>query len=142
MRRSRPPRVWLLLTAVFAAGAWGQVGRGVEETRLTVSKRGDVGTPWVHFGDPFPTGYDVIRGDLAAVGFAEDAVTLGDVICLRDDATAPDTNDYEDFEIPEPGQGFFYLSRSPTAATPGSYGTGSGGLERIAASGDCVLGGP
>ena len=46
---------------------------------------------------------------------------------------------FEDGEIPGPAEVFFYLFRgSPGSDSgPGSYGQGSSGRERIAASGNC-----
>ena len=73
---------------------------------------------------------DLIRGDLAALGFdGAGDVDLGAVTCLAEDtATALDDSD-----LPAPGAGFFYLGRSL-----GSYGAASDGSPRQAGGGDCL----
>ena len=82
--------------------------------------------------DPFATTYDLIRGDLANLGFANDgSVDLGDVVCLANDSP---TNSAIDADGPEPNQGFFYVFR----ATEGSgWGSSSSGAPRVPETGGC-----
>jgi len=82
--------------------------------------------------DPFGTAYDVIRGDLANLGFGVDGtVDLDEVVCLADDSS---TNSAVDPEGPEPNQGFFYIFR----ATGGSgWGANSSGAPRVPGAGGC-----
>jgi hypothetical protein len=86
-----------------------------------------------------PVMYDVIRGDLADLSVDGGAVDLGSVLCIENDSYDPDTVGDEDPVIPASGQGFFYLYRGTPGplAGPGSYGTGSSGLERVPSDGDC-----
>ncbi len=93
---------------------------------------------WAHEAQPLR--YDVIRGNVAdlAAGVGN-TVDLGAVICLENDSPDADTTGFEDFEVPAPGQAFFYLYRGTqgSEAGPGSYGLGPSGGERIAGAGDC-----
>ncbi len=93
---------------------------------------------WDH--EARPVRYDVIRGDVASLGFGGGgAVDLGAVVCVEDDSPDADTSGFEDGGTPAPGQAFFYAYRGTqgTEASPGSYGSGSGGGERVAAGEDC-----
>jgi Tol biopolymer transport system component len=87
-----------------------------------------------------PLRYDVIRGNVAALGpLPGGGVDLGPVACLEDDSPDATTAGDGDPLAPGPGEAFFYLYRGTPGlqAGPGSYGTGSGGGERQPASGDC-----
>jgi hypothetical protein len=98
--------------------------------------------PTVLSWDPLPwaLGYDVIRGDLAALAPGLDnTVDLGAVVCIENDSDDANTVGNEDAAIPSAGQGFFYLYRPNPGDLVGanSLGQGTGGLERVSASGDC-----
>jgi hypothetical protein len=82
----------------------------------------------------------VIRGDLASLHVVGATVDLGAVACIENDSGDTTTVNYPDLATPSPGQGFFYLFRGSMAAATGagSYGTGTGGNERVAGSGDCA----
>ena len=83
--------------------------------------------------------YDVIRGDVASLQHrADSTVDLGPVVCLGDDMP-DDRITGADALQPAAGQVLFYLHRGTQGLLdgPGSYGQGSGGLERVPASGDC-----
>jgi Tol biopolymer transport system component len=86
-----------------------------------------------------PVRYDVIRGDVASLGFDSGNVDLGAVVCVEDDSTDASTVGSEDLDTPTSGQVFFYLYRGTQGMTdgPGSYGTASSGEERMPASGGC-----
>ena len=91
--------------------------------------------------EPSPVRYDVIRGDVANLGFgAGNALDLGPVVCVENDSPDPDTIGDEDLVAPSPGQTFFYLHRGSQGvlAGPGSYGQGTGGRERLAGAGGCA----
>jgi len=89
--------------------------------------------------EPDPIRYDLVRGNLASLAIAGSTVDLGTVVCLEDDSPDNHTRGFEDAAQPAPGQGFFYLYRGTTgpAALTGSWGQGSGSLERVAGAGSC-----
>ncbi|HEX4826072.1 MAG TPA: hypothetical protein VFV19_17370 [Candidatus Polarisedimenticolaceae bacterium] len=89
--------------------------------------------------DPQSIKYDVIRGNVANLGFNGTTVDLGTVTCLENDSGDTDTAGYEDGVDPAPGQAFFYVYRGTVGNPPvaGSYGLGSGNRERVAGSGGC-----
>ena len=90
--------------------------------------------------EPSPVRYDVIRGDVANLGFgAGSTVDLGTVACIENDSPDVDTVGDEDPIAPSPGQTFFYVHRGSQGilAGPGSYGQGTGGRERLAGAGGC-----
>jgi len=89
--------------------------------------------------EPDPIRYDVVRGNLASLAIAGSTVDLGTVACLEDDSPDNHTRGFEDAAQPAPGQGFFYLYRGTTgpAALTGSWGQGTGNLERVAGAGGC-----
>jgi hypothetical protein len=103
------------------------------------------GDPTLLQWDPSPwaLGYDVIRGDLAALGpGVGGTVDLGAVVCIEDDSSDAMTTVDDSAEL-APGQGFFYLYRGDPGdlVGPGSWGQGLGGAERVPAGGECP-GGP
>ncbi len=88
-----------------------------------------------------PVRYDVIRGNVSALGSgAGGTVTLGAVVCLADDDPLNSTEGRTDAGIPAAGAAFFYLQRGSVGVDgpQASYGRGSGGGERLPASGDCL----
>ncbi len=88
-----------------------------------------------------PVRYDVIRGSVSALGpGAGGTVTLGAVVCLADDSPLNSTEGRTDAARPAAGAAFFYLQRGSVGVDgpQASYGQGSGGGERLAASGDCL----
>ena len=84
-------------------------------------------------------GYDVIRGDLAALRVQDGALRLGQVEVLARGAT--DVSVVEDADAPAPpsGEGFFYLIEPVTARGPAGYGTESAPWPRVpdSCSGGC-----
>lgn len=84
--------------------------------------------------DPRFISYDVIRGDVAALG---PGGNLGPVVCLDEDS-----NDAlaEDLVAPLPGQAFFYLrrGRAGPAVASEAWGHASDGTERQPAAGGCT----
>jgi Tol biopolymer transport system component len=105
---------------------------------LRVGKEGPTVVAWD--AEPQAIAYDLIRGDVAALSRDGGTVDLGPVTCVENDSRDLDNVESEDATQPAPGQVFFYLLRgSPGPLVgPGSYGQGSGGRERVAASGDCA----
>lgn len=93
---------------------------------------GGAGATVVSF-DAAPGGpsYDVIRGDLSQLFIQGAEVSLGQVVCLEEDSADPDTSEFPDTASPAEGQGFFYLARLNLGYSVGSWGQGTGGLERI-----------
>jgi len=89
--------------------------------------------------DPQSLNYDVIRGDLANLSTHVGTVNLGPVACLEDDSSDNQTLGNEDPAQPTAGQGFFYLYRGTLGdpAVTGSWGQGTGALERTPAGGAC-----
>ncbi|MCU0224581.1 MAG: hypothetical protein MUF27_11030 [Acidobacteria bacterium] len=88
-----------------------------------------------------PVRYDVIRGDVSALGpGAGGTVELGTVLCLADDDPLESTEEREDAGIPAAGRSFFYLQRGSVGldGPAASYGRGSSGGERTAQGGDCL----
>lgn len=88
-----------------------------------------------------PVRYDVIRGNVSALGpGAGDTVALGTVLCLADDDPLDTTEGREDAGRPAAGGAFFYLQRGSVGldGPPASYGRGSWGGERVAQGGDCL----
>jgi Tol biopolymer transport system component len=88
-----------------------------------------------------PVRYDVIRGDVSALGTgAGGTVALGTVLCLADDDPLDSTEGREDAGTPAAGRSFFYLQRGSVGVDgpAASYGRGSWGGERIAQGGDCL----
>jgi len=81
-----------------------------------------------------PLAYDVVRGDLAALAFADSEVDLGAVVCLHPAWPGVSTREAADDAVPGSGLGFFYLLRSLPG---GDLGAASGGQARVAAAGDC-----
>jgi hypothetical protein len=82
--------------------------------------------------DPFASTYDLIRGDLANLGFGPGgAVDLGEVVCLVNDTFTPSAIDPEQ---PAADRGFFYLFRSDGDA---GWGASSSGAPHVPGTGAC-----
>ncbi|MCP3980603.1 MAG: hypothetical protein GY716_14975 [bacterium] len=91
--------------------------------------------------EPDTTVYDVIRGDVAnlQLGPGGLAIDLGTVICIEDDSPDNTTVGHEDVAQPAPGQTFFYVFRGGLGpGDPGTWGEGSGGLDRVPGAGTCT----
>jgi hypothetical protein len=86
-----------------------------------------------------PLRYDAIRGDLANVRAGAGVIDLGAVRCLENDSPDASTAGFGDPDEPLPGRVFFFLYRGSQglADGPGSYGTSTNGLERVAGAGGC-----
>ncbi|MCP3978893.1 MAG: hypothetical protein GY716_06120, partial [bacterium] len=91
--------------------------------------------------EPSPVSYDVIRGrvDNLALSGDKQTVDLGAVVCLEDDSPDATTEGFGDVPQPLPGEVFFFVHRGHggIGTDPGSWGRGSGGLERVAGPGSC-----
>ena len=89
---------------------------------------------------PFSLRFDVIRGSVANLAIAGNAVSLGPVTCVENDSPDNHTRGHGDPADPAPGEAFFYLfsGNVGSTATAGSYGQGSGGRERVAGAGGCA----
>src|SRR6185436_8022019 len=77
-----------------------------------------------------PIRYDVIRGDVANLGFpGNGTVDLGPVSCIENDAPVNHTRGFEDAMMPSSGHAFFYLFRGSQVLgdPPGPYGRASSG---------------
>ena len=92
--------------------------------------------------------FDVARGNLRELAtIPGGGVDLGEVVCLAQ-GIAPDQLPVIDPDVPEPGSGFFYVSRrrSSMAAQPGTYDPAVCHVDgrsfvgpREASSGDCGM---
>ena len=83
---------------------------------------------------PCSEDYDVTRGDL-------DQLTeggLGTVLCIDNDSELLETLDSTG-QVPEPGDGFFYLTRSRGTVGSVNYGYTSEQTPRMPSLGDCPL---
>ena len=69
------------------------------------------------------TVHDLIRGELRLF-----PVGSGSEVCL---VSASATNSFSDAAVPDPGRGFFYLSRGRNACATPPYGTESDGTPRV-----------
>jgi hypothetical protein len=72
-------------------------------------------------------GYSAVRGNLAALPVGPGNA---DELCFDDLATPQ----LVDFDEPDPGAGFWYLSRGENACGAGTYGAGADGAPRITAT--------
>lgn len=102
-------------------------------------------TPAFRIGKPDPTvldwtvesgpvRYDIVRGDVAALG--PDG-SLGPVVCVEDDSPDATTAGFPD-PAPPAGKAWFFVRRgSQGLADPGTYGSTSGGATRVPTSGGC-----
>jgi hypothetical protein len=85
--------------------------------------------------------YDVIRGDLAQIQAQGGQIDLGPVTCIEENSPNGTTTEFPDATLPDAGQCLFYLARFNLGYSVGSYGQGTGGLERVPdplASGRCA----
>jgi hypothetical protein len=72
---------------------------------------------------PGASGYDVVRGSLAALGVGPGA---GDEVCFE----ATSAPAISDDTVPPDGEGFWYLMRGANTCGPGTYGTRHDGTPR------------
>ncbi|HXV75891.1 MAG TPA: M14 family zinc carboxypeptidase [Candidatus Polarisedimenticolaceae bacterium] len=79
-------------------------------------------------------GYQVARGALDALAAAADEIALGVIDCFD---TAPGETFLDDADSPAPGAGWFYVVRFRLGFSIGDWGSGTGGLPRIAEP-DCA----
>ncbi len=75
--------------------------------------------------------YDVIRGRLSNLTINGSNIFLGPVECIESDSSDTTTEGYEDTEIPEPDEAFFYLVQFYDGIKNSSYGTESAGRARV-----------
>ena len=80
--------------------------------------------------------YNVIRGGLSSIAETDPQIDLGAVVCLEAHSGDESTQGHEDREIPEAGQGFFYLVEY-FDGTASSYGTESTLKPRVPGPGAC-----
>jgi len=80
--------------------------------------------------------YDVIRGELNNVVVTGSSIDLGTVVCIEANSTDEDTLGWEDGELPELGQAFFYVLQNYDGNNS-TYGSESAGKPRAAGPGDC-----
>ncbi|HXV75332.1 MAG TPA: hypothetical protein VD788_03370 [Candidatus Polarisedimenticolaceae bacterium] len=89
--------------------------------------------------DPRYVRYDIVRGDLANVGYDDGTIALGPVTCLEQVSPDTDTRGFEDELQPAPGQVLVYVYRGTqgTGAAVGDWGVGTGGFTRVPGTGSC-----
>jgi hypothetical protein len=85
---------------------------------------------------PGAESYDVIRGKLNNVVYTGVVINLGTVLCIEANSIDESTLGFEDGELPDPGQAFFYLVEYDDGISS-TYGTESAGKPRAPGSGDC-----
>ncbi|MCH7779778.1 MAG: right-handed parallel beta-helix repeat-containing protein [Acidobacteria bacterium] len=85
---------------------------------------------------PDAESYDVIRGELNNVMETSVVISLGTVLCIEANSTDESTLGWEDGELPEPGQSFFYLVEYDDGISS-SYGTEGADKPRAPGPGDC-----
>ncbi|HXV75191.1 MAG TPA: hypothetical protein VD788_02660, partial [Candidatus Polarisedimenticolaceae bacterium] len=105
--------------------------------RIEASKQAPTLVTWE--ADPRYVRYDIIRGDLANVGYDAGTITLGPVACLESASPDTDTRGFEDPAQPGPGEVLFYVFRGTQGVgdAVNDWGRGSGAIERVPASGAC-----
>jgi CSLREA domain-containing protein len=81
--------------------------------------------------------YDIIRGDVRNLRYAEMSIDLGTVTCVLAGALTPTTAGHEDRDIPALGESFFYLASYEDDRGRSGYGTAELGNPRVVASGGC-----
>jgi hypothetical protein len=80
--------------------------------------------------------YNVCRGTLSNINETESIIDLGPVKCIEVRSLDRTTHGWEDLEMPEPGEAFFYLVEYDNGMRS-SYGTESALKPRVPNSGDC-----
>ena len=80
--------------------------------------------------------YDVIRGELSNVVETGVVINLGTVVCIEANSTDESTQGWEDGELPQPGQAFFYVVEYYDGVSS-TYGAESAGMPRAPGPGDC-----
>ncbi len=85
---------------------------------------------------PGAQSYDVIRGQLSSIVETDVVISLGPVTCIEPHSTDESTAGWEDSDLPNPGQAFFYLVEYEDG-TSSSYGTESVHKPRAPGPGDC-----
>ncbi len=85
---------------------------------------------------PDAESYDVIRGELNNVVETNVVINLGNVVCIEANSVNTHTLGWEDGELPEPGQAFFYVVEFYDGISS-TYGTESAGKPRAPGPGDC-----
>jgi hypothetical protein len=80
--------------------------------------------------------YDVIRGQLSNIVDTGVVISLEPVTCIEPNSIDESTAGWEDSDLPNPGQAFFYLLEYDNG-TSSSYGTESTDKPRMPGPGDC-----
>ena len=85
---------------------------------------------------PDAESYDVIRGELNNVVETDVVINLGTVVCIEANSVDESTLGWEDGDVPNPGEAFFYVVEYDDGISS-TYGTESAGKPRAPGSGDC-----
>jgi len=122
---------------------WGRVNmqRTLQATQASTTLHADGVTATRLFfatANALASNYDFVRGGLASLSETTAGVELGPVVCIEDDSPDPDTSGNEDTDVPNPGEGFFYVSRFGAAPGAGSYGGSSANRDRQPGLGNCA----
>jgi hypothetical protein len=75
---------------------------------------------------PAGTIYDVVGGSITAL---RTVGSISDAACLQDNVASPSWNDPR--PDPADGEGYYYLVRGQSSCGPGTYGSATGGAERV-----------
>jgi hypothetical protein len=78
----------------------------------------------------------VIRGELNNIVETGVVINLGNVVCIEANSVNTHTLGWEDGELPEPGQAFFYVVEYYDGISS-TYGSESAGKPRAPGAGDC-----
>ena len=132
-------------TATDQAGNSANTGASVEvpldfvlprEPLLFVARETAVGTILEWNEVPGALYYNVIRGQLSNISETGSIIDLGPVVCIEADSTDESTLGWEDGELPETGEAFFYLVEYYDGISS-TYSTESVGKPRAPGPGDC-----
>jgi hypothetical protein len=111
-------------------------GGATEPVSVTVANKPDgLALEWNDVAGAFY--YNVIRGDLANLHEAQNAIDLGVVTCVQEQAVEAGASGLDSDVSPEPGQVFFYLVEYFDGWNHCGYGTESVPKPRMPNAGDC-----
>lgn len=80
--------------------------------------------------------YNVIRGALGHVRETGSTIRLGPVTCIESASLDTDTTSWEDPDLPDPGEIWFYLVEY-NDGRPSTYGSVHASMPRVPSSGEC-----
>ncbi|HHN75497.1 MAG TPA: hypothetical protein ENK10_09740 [Acidobacteria bacterium] len=106
-----------------------------EVTGVRVSDPAETVVTWTAVPGGEGAVYDVVRGELSALGGGASGVDLGPLTCIESDSVDTSTADHPDTQAPVAGTGFYYLVRFELGLSRGGWGAGSEGGARNGSGG-------